>query len=176
MCAVCESPALPSAPAPLCQGHLVAVHEWVTEHSPAPDRSPAPCPLCGAQLGVRLASGWVCAVCEWPAGSFPDGELPPPRIDVVYYIRFGDRIKIGTSANPRRRLGALWHDELLAFERGDRVIEHRRHLQFAGSRIDRSEWFERTPELDQHVDGLRSLGDPWRLHARWIAEATAALA
>ncbi|PPG99701.1 ATPase, partial [Rathayibacter sp. AY1H3] len=33
--------------------------------------------------------------------------MPPPRVDVVYYIRFGERIKIGTSGNPRQRLHRL---------------------------------------------------------------------
>ena len=33
-----------------------------------------------------------------------------------------DRIKIGTSGNPRGRLGQIWHDELLAFERGGALV------------------------------------------------------
>ena len=54
----------------------------------------------------------------------PDGDLAPPRVDVVYYLRqrdhVGDRVKIGTTANPRQRLARISHQDLLAFERGDR--------------------------------------------------------
>ncbi|WP_306306288.1 hypothetical protein [Curtobacterium ammoniigenes] len=96
-------------------------------------------------------------------------------MDVVYYIRSEDRIKIGTSANPRRRLRVLWHDALLAFERGDRVAEQRRHRQFAFARIGSTEWFRTCDELEHHIDTLRcGIDDPWRLYARWMAEAAAA--
>jgi len=37
----------------------------------------------------------------------PDPELVPPRVDIVYYLRFGDRVKIGTTASPRQRFAAL---------------------------------------------------------------------
>jgi len=92
---------------------------------------PAPCRLCGCADGVRIADGWHCVVCGWRVGDVPDPELPLPRVDVVYYLRYADRVKIGTSTNPRQRLAAIWHDELLAFERGGRALERERHRQFA---------------------------------------------
>ncbi|MET0590412.1 MAG: GIY-YIG nuclease family protein [Naasia sp.] len=138
------------------------------------DALAAPCVLCSSRLGVRYPSGILCAVCEWRVGDLPDAELPPPRVDVVYYIRFDDRIKIGTSANPRQRLGALWHEELLAFERGDRALERRRHEQFRALRLERTEWFTAAPELEAHIDTLRAgVVDPWQQHLRWISEAVA---
>ena len=45
---------------------------------------------------------------------------------------------------PRPTLGAARGDparQLLAFERGDRHVEHARHAQFAAHRLGRSEWF-----------------------------------
>jgi hypothetical protein len=59
----------------------------------------------------------------------------------VYYLRLGERVKIGTTANPRHRFAALWHEEVLAFERGGRALERRRHAEFAVDRLGMSEWF-----------------------------------
>ena len=76
-----------------------------------------------------------------------------------------DRVKIGTSSNPRQRLAALWHDELLAFERGGRALEQRRHVQFADDRYPRTEWFRRSEALMAHIDALAAgVDDPWPAH------------
>ncbi|MBO0090254.1 GIY-YIG nuclease family protein, partial [Listeria monocytogenes] len=82
------------------------------------------------------------------------------------------RIKIGTTANPAQRFASLPHDEVLAFERGDRALEQRRHAQFAPLRIPGTEWFETDDLLWAHVAALRT-GDPWLLLARWRSEAAA---
>lgn len=170
----CRGSVPSDAPVSLCEWHLAAVAEWEQSRSGTPDLLPAPCPLCGSRDGVRYPSGWLCGVCEWRYGDLVDHELPPPRVDVVYYVRYEDRIKIGTSANPRQRLSAIWHDELLAFERGDRMLERRRHEQFAADRFAGTEWFRRSPALLAHVDGLAAgVDDPWGLHARWTSEAVA---
>lgn len=162
------------APFALCPAHVALVAEWSDTASGVTDLLPSACRACGSRLGVRYPSGWVCAACEWPVGAILDDGLPPPRVDVVYYLRFRDRIKIGTTASPRRRLARIWHDELLAFERGDRLVEHRRHEQFAASRRDRSEWFTTTPDLEAHIGRLSAgVVDPWALYARWLGEAAA---
>ena len=84
------------------------------------------------------------------------------RVDVVYYLRYRDRIKIGTSANPRQRVASLPHDEVLAFERGGRLLEQRRHAQFADHRIAGTEWFESHEALVAHVAELSAgVDDPW---------------
>jgi hypothetical protein len=165
---------LGDAPFALCAAHVALVAEWSDALWGTTDLLPSPCRACGSRLGVRYPSGWACAACEWRVGDILDDGLPPPRVDVVYYLRFRDRIKIGTTANPRQRLAKIWHDELLAFERGDRLVEYRRHVQFAGSRLDRSEWFTVTPELEEHVRRLSAgVDDPWALYARWLGEAAA---
>ncbi len=137
------------------------------------DLLPHPCLLCGSRVGVRYPSGWICAVCEWRHGEIPDGDLDPPRLDVVYYVRQGERVKIGTTANPRQRYGAVRHEEVLAFERGDRRLERRRHEQFAAGRFAGSEWFRLTPELAAHIDVVARGCDPWDLLARWRSEQLA---
>ena len=134
------------------------------------DALPGPCALCGGGDGVRVAGAWVCAACGWRYGDAPDPDLPLPRIDVVYYLRYDRRVKIGTSAHPRRRLAAIRHHELLAFERGARAIEQLRHREFAALR-EGGEWFTLDGPVAAHVATLRAVGEPWTLYARWLSEA-----
>ncbi|MFD0791344.1 GIY-YIG nuclease family protein [Microbacterium insulae] len=174
MASGCRGPVPADAPIPLCEWHLAVASDWEQRRNGVTDALPSPCALCGSRLGVRHGSAWLCAVCEWRYGEVVDAELPPPRVDVVYYLRYDDRIKIGTTANPRQRLAAIWHDELLAFERGDRAVERRRHVQFADDRFGGTEWFRRSPALEAHVGSLAAgVDDPWLLHARWVSEAVA---
>jgi len=131
---------------------------------------PGPCALCGCASGTRTAGDWFCEGCGWRYGDIPDPELPLPRVDVVYYIRFDRRVKIGTSRRPRQRLASIMHDELLAFERGGRAVEQQRHREFASVRGG-GEWFTLTDELRAHIAGLRAAGDPWQLYALWFSRA-----
>ena len=169
-CAQCGSAA--EADTGLCPAHLIAAYEWMTREVGLTDVLPSPCRACGSRLGVRYPSGWLCALCEWRVGELPF-EAAPPRVDVVYYLRFADRIKIGTSGGPRQRLAQLRHDELLAFERGDRVTEQRRHAQFAELRFDRTEWFHSGPALLEHVSALQLAGDPWQQYGLWVSAEAA---
>jgi hypothetical protein len=136
---------------------------------------PGPCVLCGAEVGIRRRDGWHCRVCEWRVGDAPDPDLPRPQVEVVYYLRYADRIKIGTSGRPRQRLAAIWHDELLGFERGGRALEQRRHREFAHLR-EGGEWFTSAPELLAHIRSVAAADDPWQAYARWTSEALKALA
>jgi hypothetical protein len=169
----CGEPSQQPELIPLCAAHLALAAEVQGSLHGVTDLLPAPCRLCGSRLGVRRPSGWTCAICDWPHGEHPDGELPPPRVDVVYYLRFRDRVKIGTTGNPRQRFGAIRHDELLAFERGDRRVEQRRHDQFGQERGGSSEWFQLSPRLQAHIEVLAGGVDPWDRWRRWVAEATA---
>ncbi|MEL4318380.1 GIY-YIG nuclease family protein [Leifsonia sp. YIM 134122] len=157
----------------LCDQHLLAAADIAAREVGVTDLLPSPCLACGSRLGVHYPSGWLCAVCEWRHGEFPDGELAPPRLDVVYYIRFGGLIKIGTSANPRRRIASLPHDEVLAFERGDRRLEQRRHAQFASQQVNGGEWFHAHEALLRHIEVVRGGIDPWDAHARWLSSLLA---
>lgn len=92
----------------------------------------------------------------------PDRPQPVPRNpvretqdQVVYYLRFGDRIKIGTTGNLPKRLASTPHDALLGVERGGYALERQRHVQFAEYRIRaRSEWFHVHDALLVHIEGL----------------------
>lgn len=130
------------------------------------------CRLCGADAlaPARGSDAAHCAVCGWRVGDVPDADLPLPVVEVVYYIRWGERVKIGTSSQPRRRLSVLWHEELLAFERGGRALERRRHTEFADLRLG-GEWFAAEPRLLAHIADLAGDADPWHRYARWFADA-----
>jgi len=170
----CRGAVPPDAPVRLCAGHLAAVADWTAGEYGTSDVLPAPCRMCGSRWGVRYPSAWLCGVCEWRQGEVVDDELPPPRVEVVYYLRYADRVKIGTTARPRARLAAIRHDELLAFERGGRILERRRHEQFAPARWGTTEWFALTDVLRDHIDVVAAGdGDPWQRHARWMSEALA---
>lgn len=130
----------------------------------------SPCRLCGGNAGVRDGSGWRCATCGWRVGAYVDPDLPLPRIDVVYYLRLDERVKIGTTFTPRQRFAALPHDEVLAFERGGRAVERQRHAEFADDRLGTSEWFALSPRLRAHVEVLAAGRDAWDVLARWLSE------
>lgn len=169
----CGGSADDASPVALCEDHLALAADWAGRHWGLVDVLPSPCVACGSRLGRRYPSGWLCATCEWRHGEYPDSDLVPQRIDIVYYLQHGDRIKIGTTTNPRQRFAAIWHDRLLALERGDRHVERARHEQFAPERLERSEWFTASPRLLAHTDTVARDVDPWDLYARWISEAAA---
>ena len=173
----CPRPVSSGAPLNLCTAHLLAAHDYIAGEVGVTDTLPSPCLACGSRLGVRYPSGWLCAICEWKVGDVADPErVAFVRVDVVYYLRFRDQIKIGTSGNPRQRFASLRYDELLAFEPGDRALEQRRHAQFADHRLARSEWFAVHDALTAHIEVLQSgSDDPWSLYARWRSERMALL-
>lgn len=131
-----------------------------------------PCRLCGALEGVRDLDGVRCAICGWRVGDAIDEGLPPPRIDVVYYLRLGERVKIGTTFSPRQRFAALPHDEVLAFEPGDRAVEQARHREFAADRLGTSEWFALSAGIRSHIRAVRGdADDAWQQWARLVSAA-----
>ena len=160
----------PGAGLNLCTRHLLAAYDRMSQDVGITDILPSPCLACASRLGVRYPSGWLCAICDWRVGELPDRDAMPVRVDVVYYVRYRDQIKIGTSGNPRGRLAQLSFDTLLAFERGDRTVEHKRHLQFASHRYPRSEWFRVHDALTDHIDRLAEAGDPWSRYAFWVSQ------
>ena len=174
-CAIpdCGLLAASGAPLPLCDEHLAIAGDWHTREHGLIDTLPSPCLACGSRLGARYPSGWLCAVCEWRYGEVPDSDVVPPRVDVVYYVRHGERVKIGTTANPKQRFAAIWNEEVLAFERGDRRLEQHRHEQFAAERFPGSEWFRLTPDLAAHIDVIAGGRGPWDVYARWLSETIA---
>lgn len=75
---------------------------------------------------------------------------------VVYYVRRGTLVKIGTTVRIRHRMTELMPDEILALEPGDRSLEIQRHGQFAALRSGpRSEYFYPGAALQEHIRAVR---------------------
>ena len=96
---------------------------------------------------ARMKAGVRQAVSD---GKGMGSNFPEP---VVYYMRVGNRIKIGYSQNLASRMVNLAAEELLGYEPGDVKLERHRHRQFAAYRIMR-EWFADCPVIRDHIATL----------------------
>lgn len=75
---------------------------------------------------------------------------------VVYYLRIGAFIKVGTTSDLKRRINAYPPDcTLLALERGGTGLETYRINQFTHLNAARREWFHPGEELLEHINNLR---------------------
>lgn len=90
--------------------------------------------------------------------------------DVVYYIRNGDLIKIGTSTSVLRRMQTLSVNGLVVVEPGDSRVEHGRHQQFAHLR-SHGEWFQLDATLADHLVALRETfeAESGQTIEQWVA-------
>ncbi|MFD9248487.1 GIY-YIG nuclease family protein [Streptomyces bottropensis] len=81
--------------------------------------------------------------------TIPAGKHAP----LVYFIRNGNRMKIGTTTELKRRIRtlALRPENVALLVNGDRRREREYHKQFAEHRIGTSEWFAYEGTLADHV-------------------------
>jgi hypothetical protein len=94
-----------------------------------------------------------------PAG--PAGEeiddidelLTGPHAPVVYFLRNGTRVKIGTTRNLRSRIArlALRPDNVMRVEHGAQDYEQSLHARFNDHRVGNTEWFELRGELADYL-------------------------
>lgn len=96
-----------------------------------------------------------------PSAKLPMQRKPTARFgqvpvdgEVVYYMRIGNRVKMGTSTNLRKRLAVINPEELLAYEAGGCDVERHRHVQFKHLRTH-GEWFRYEGSLMDHVAILK---------------------
>ncbi|MFD9192964.1 GIY-YIG nuclease family protein [Streptomyces phaeochromogenes] len=93
----------------------------------------------------------------------PEGRHAP----VVYFLRNGERVKIGTSTNLRQRILALAlrRQDLLLVVEGDHETERAFHDQFAKQRVAFTEWFHLAGGLARWLaTARRDLPEvPWTL-------------
>lgn len=116
-----------------------------------------------------------------PAG--PVGEeiedltelLAAAHAPVVYFLRNGSRVKIGTTRNLRRRIAglALRPDDAVRVEHGGQDYEQSLHARFDAHRVGNTEWFELREDLAAYL-GLPE-AQPLELTAQFV-EPTAHLA
>lgn len=149
----CANGAYRESPFPICEDHIrLAYNFWEDLRR---EREAARAAEEQAQVEARLAA-------------LRPVKLLNPLTSYVYYLRFGDRYKIGVSTCVLRRLANLPHDGLVALEPGSQELESLRHKQFAASRVPRNrEWFFPSPELDSHMNMLVAhYGTPEQVQAR----------
>jgi hypothetical protein len=108
------------------------------------------------KLGRKRWKGAIPATAPVQSGLAVDAK------EIVYYIRRGAVIKIGTTKDPIDRFGTLMPDEILAIEPGSYELETARHKQFDHLRVRRRrEYFIDAPELREHIKATRALyGEP----------------
>lgn len=110
------------------------------------------------------------------AAGLPERLWPEQGDDasIVYYIRRGQFIKIGTTTRPDQRFRELLPDEILAWEPGGRAEEQARHRQFAHLRQG-GEYFRPGKDLKAHCGAVRKRhGEPdssWRTADNFVDQA-----
>lgn len=143
----CDGPSAPDVPFPICPHHALRLykrmHQTIVEfgdemHSRALSRAPEFDTKRRQQLKAQ---------------------------SVVYYVRIGDRVKIGFTTNIKQRLSGLRiydADHVLATEPGGRDLERRRHQEFADERVSpRHEDFNPSRKLLAHIALVREQhGEP----------------
>lgn len=74
--------------------------------------------------------------------------------ELVYYMRIGDRVKIGWTTNLPERISSINPEEFMTAEPGTRLKEKERHQQFA-SLHSHGEWFRLEQPLVGHIKKLQ---------------------
>lgn len=79
----------------------------------------------------------------------PDGKHGP----LVYFVENGNRVKIGTTSDLRRRIRelSLRPGNIALILPGNQSVERSLHHRFAAHRIGTSEWFQNTGSLAQFI-------------------------
>jgi hypothetical protein len=73
---------------------------------------------------------------------------------VVYYMRLGNRVKIGWSSNLAVRVATIQPEEVMVTEDGGQKLEAKRHKEFADLRVS-GEWFRLEEPLIAHIEALQ---------------------
>lgn len=123
----------------------------------------APVPLCDGHLATAARDYQERILKPLLYGDTPEAVDQTKSTPAVYYIRFGDLVKIGTTTNLKSRLRAFcaFEDQLLAVEPGGYEQERKRHRQFADLRVPRTELFRTDARLTAHIGSARdAFGDP----------------
>ena len=85
----------------------------------------------------------------------PDCYAPPCR-DITSQVPLCE--EIGTTRNLCNRLKDLTIEEIVGFELGGVTLERSRHRKFQMWRMH-NEWFELSPAVRSHINGVTSLAD-----------------
>jgi hypothetical protein len=109
---------------PVCDRHAIEVYRTVSAHMAL--ANPAPTDLL--------------------TGNGKPDLMRSSRLGSVYFVRLGDRVKIGFSAHLRKRMEVIPHEEFLGQIPGTMRDEKNLHRRFAHLRTT-GEWFKADNEL-----------------------------
>jgi hypothetical protein len=134
----CDAPEAPDVPFPICAPHALEIYRHMNEL------------VTEVRENYRDHMGThVAMMDQLVADRHAAVNSPKHR---VYYVRVGDMIKIGMTANVRQRVASYPPgSELLAIEAGGEDLEGRRLRQFSHLLVGRNEWFRPAPELMAHI-------------------------
>lgn len=147
--AFCDLRSAPDMPFPICAKHasILLDHMGGSLHYPDLRRVVGPDPM----APKTVASAEFDAYTERRAQRQKDQTQ-------VYYVRIGDRVKIGYTVNMKQRMVALRVpiDNVLATEPGGRETELQRHAMFKEERHGRLEEFNPSRRLLAHIDTVKA--------------------
>lgn len=108
-----------------------------------------------AAAAADEADGWAdeVALVDGAQARSVASVLGGPHRPVVYIVKNGDRVKIGTSQNLRTRMQHLSlrpHDVLCVLD-GGRPLERAMHRRFFKDRVGSTEWFELGEDLSLFI-------------------------
>ena len=127
----------PELSAPLCMDHAkkITVQVMLLNNTTVTQATPN----FGRTNARKIAEPYA------PGGRSRDG--------LVYFIRFGDRIKIGFTTSLKNRMKGLPYDEILALIPGTVSDEKKLHKKFDDIRIT-GEWFDHDHRLTDFIKTL----------------------
>lgn len=135
----CQRPVVPEAPVLLCGHHMREVYEFAQD---------------------LVTERWDGAIREYVSGLHNTFKPPAPvkrrpKPGFVYFIRFGDRVKIGFTTDFEKRKRDLPHEQVIAVISGTRDDEATWHQLLEEYRTV-GEWFRAEPEV---LDALERVAD-----------------
>lgn len=146
----CDAASMIDMPFPICRRHAGQVYERLGEHL-------------GEEHAARLRT--MTDIARNLMTPSPERLAREKRRkealraqSVVYYVRIGEHVKIGTTTNLKARLSTLRvdPDAVLATEPGGYELERQRHREFATERIGRRENFTPSRRLVHHIKTVRA--------------------
>lgn len=143
----CDARGMEDMPFPICGRHAQQVHRRMREHEAS---------RYDLVHEREMALAFGPEMVERRAARERERRRLLDEQSLVYYVRLGDHIKIGTTCNLKERLISLRCDpgDVLATEPGDRTLELARHKEFASERIGRRENFNPSRRLIAHIANL----------------------
>jgi hypothetical protein len=127
---------------PICEGHALHVYDLIVQAKPAGE-------LEARKDGLASAAAVAANTRAAKDGQSKAAQTAP---GYVYYLRIGDRIKIGWTSNVWQRTKAYPPNaELLATHPGTRETEKLMHAKFAHLLVDGREWFQDHDSIKLHV-------------------------